>query len=201
MRLLPLYFLLTTTLLAQDKVYLKDGTIIEGAIVFIKDNIVRIEDTTGKRKTIKKRKIDRLIENVKYHKNEGKYFFLDSDIYKKATLSIDTVIYRTRKISWREAGSPITIHSKWLVGKLISGNVSLYVGFTRVQNYRVARYFLHREGEEEMQSITYYKKGFRKRMSKYFKNCQKLSEKIKNKQYTYDDIFMILEHYNTNSCK
>ncbi len=205
MRLLIFCSFFTLSIFGQDKLYLKDGNKIEGSTIYILEDFVKIRNnSSGKVEKFDKRHIDRLVEKAEYFNNDDDYInsiFNIFDIYEKAIPNLDSLEYKIRKISWRNQRSPVIIKDEWLVAKLISGKVSLYVGHKKIDGFRVTQYFLHRDGEEEMKNIVFYERMFKKRIAKYFSDCKKLSGKIENKQYKYNDIFKIIESYNTNNCE
>ncbi len=205
MRLLIFCIFFTFSIFGQDKLYLKDGNTIKGSIVYILEDFVKMRnDSSGKVKKFDKKNIDRLVEKAEYFDNDDDYIngvFNIFNIYEKAILNLDSLEYKIRKISWRKQRSPVVIKDEWLVAKLISGKVSLYVGHKKIDGFRVTQYFLHRDGEEEMKNIILNEAMFKKRIAKYFSDCKKLSGKIENKQYKYNDIFKIIESYNTNTCE
>lgn len=146
--------------------------------------------------------------------------------FKKKITDKKKTKYTYKKISKviiNEKGKDIEYHYKIVKGKrkntpkllqlILLGRVSLYKIAIQDQlgnnaspiyyNYNGALYYLSKENSHIAEhvgskSIAITRKSIKKGLLNYFKNCSKLTKKIKNKEFAKKDIIKIVEYYNTN---
>ncbi len=165
----------------DDRVYLKDGTVLIGKVnlnTHVSELIVNPEE--------KPQKIDNsLIEKVVYYINGER----NSMIH----VSLKNVIF-----------------PKWIKLE-VTGNVSLYSyaadnvfvdlrNSTNLINEGIEFYLKRHENEEYyfLGTSNIFGPRFRKRTAKYFKDCPVLVEKIKNKEFDIDTLKKVVVFYNNN---
>ena len=168
-------FLLSIGTYSQDLLILNDGTEIKGALNNVTENIATFDNAdTGELMKIKGEKIEKIIQ-----------------VLEDST----SIEYKMRDIKGL---------SSYLSGKIVSGEVSLFVVYKRLTGNGVWSFmYLFRKGEKKATKVSRNSltTPFRKKMSKYFSDCKKLSKRIKGKIYNYEDLEKIVKYYNSNCSK
>ncbi|HET8809775.1 MAG TPA: hypothetical protein VFM65_05860 [Flavobacteriaceae bacterium] len=183
--LLTCLILVTNFVLGQDRLFLKNGTVVSGKITSINKKVARIKlDKTGKIKRFTERDIERAMIQIDDKEVEFKY-------------------------------GKVPFLGEVLLGKLYDGRADLYVAQTYVAGHKdnndflgykmggtQSMYYVQKDSEEQLFDLNYDGAIFNKfhnRVSKYFKDCPSLSKRIKNKELTSGNIVEIIEIY--DSCE
>jgi len=220
-RILSLLILLTTLSYSQkgDAVLiLKDSTIIKGygeitGIHSIKS--IKFGNDSLKFRTYKSKEllgID-ILENdyyrkFRYKKIENEKFSQILEIISIDNLSVYCRIYEDKDdyslppvvyygnghVNYDETFRPNSTRDQKSLyigknkkGESIIPRISYYIG--NYNDYKVRH--LYTKGLP-------FSKSFKKSMIEYFKDCKDLIEKVKNKEYTKEDIFEVIEYYKNN---
>ncbi len=142
-------------------------------------------------KKIEKEKYPQILEII-YIDNLSVYckIYEDKDDYRLSPV----VYYANGQVNTAETLHPNSTRdqkslylAKNKKGESIIPRISYYIG--NFNNYEVRH--LYSKGLP-------FSKSFKKAMIEYFKDCETIVKKVKNKEYTKDDIFELIEYYKNN---